>query len=65
LIPEGSSAVRGVLSWPAGSGLSRQLAENHEDWLSHGGILICVRCATEDWEKRAERVLQRSMAAAS
>jgi hypothetical protein len=58
LMPEGLSVLSGVLSWPAGSGISKQILTVHEDWLRQGGIVVCVRCTTEDWEKRAERVFE-------
>jgi hypothetical protein len=56
--------VFGVLSWPAGSDISTQETHQHADWINQGGIVLCVRCSNSEWEKRAEHVLHRSMAAA-
>jgi hypothetical protein len=53
-----------VLSWPAGSGISKQEATEHTDWIDQGGIVLCVRCSNVEWERRAQQVLQRTMAAA-
>jgi hypothetical protein len=54
----------GVLSWPAGSLISEQEVEVHREWIDQGGIVISVRCANAEWEKRAEQVLRKTMAAA-
>lgn len=63
LMRDGGDIYGGVLSWPAGSGISNQEAQVHTQWIDQGGIVIFVRCANSEWEKRAEQVLQRTMAA--
>ena len=50
-----------VLNWPAGSDISKQEAYTHADWINGGGVVLCVRCASFEWERRAERVLQRTV----
>ena len=54
----------GVLSWPAGSDISKHETRQHAEWINQGGIVLCVRCSNTEWEKRAEHVLHRSMMAA-
>jgi len=54
----------GVLSWPAGSGVPKQEAREHETWVSTGGIVLWVVCVNADWVRRAQKVFERSLAAA-
>jgi hypothetical protein len=56
--------VFGVLSWPAGSDIPTHEARQHADWINQGGIVLSVRCSNSEWERRAEHVLYKSMAAA-
>jgi hypothetical protein len=62
-MPDYGASVVGVLSWPAGAGVSKQAVLQHQDWVSGGGIVISVQCASAEWERRAEHVLQRDAAA--
>jgi hypothetical protein len=64
LMQDGGSNFGGVLGWPAGSSISKQLALEHAEGIKQGGVVLCVRCANADWERRAEHVLHRSLAAA-
>jgi hypothetical protein len=64
LMMDGGGNFGGVLGWPAGSNIPKQEIRKHMEWINHGGIVLCVWCSNPDWEKRAEHVLQRSMAAA-
>jgi hypothetical protein len=64
LMPDGGDIFGGVLSWPAGSDIAKKDEPCHADWINQGGIVLCVRCANPEWEKRAQHVMQRSMAAA-
>jgi hypothetical protein len=64
LMPQGGDGPVGVLSWPAGFGAAKQAVLPHRDWMDHGGFVICVQCASADWEVRAKHVLQRGVAVA-
>ena len=64
LMRDGGDIFGGVLSWPAGSDVPKQEIRKHMEWINQGGIVLCVWCANSEWEKRAEHVLQRNMAAA-
>jgi hypothetical protein len=64
LMRDGGNPFGSVLNWPAGSDISKQEAQTHADWISHGGVVLCVRCANFEWERRAERVLQRTVVTA-
>jgi hypothetical protein len=64
LMRDGGDVFGGVLSWPAGSEISKQETREHTEWINQGGIVLCVRCSNADWEKRAEHVLQRTAAVA-
>lgn len=62
-MPDYGASVAGVLSWPAGAGVSKQAVMQHQEWVSRGGVVISVQCASAEWEKRAEHVLHCSVAA--
>jgi len=64
LMRDGGDIFGGVLSWPTGSDISKTVEPYQADWINQGGIVLCVRCSTAEWEKRAEHVLQRSMVTA-
>lgn len=64
LMKDSRDVFGGVLSWPAGSDITKLETRQHKDWLDQGGIVLCVRCSNSEWEKRAEHVLYRSMAVA-
>ena len=64
LMRDGGDIFGGVLGWPAGLRISAREAAEHEEWVNRGGIVLFVRCANADWERRAEQVLQKSFAAA-
>jgi hypothetical protein len=53
-----------VLSWPAGPVVPNQEAREHETWVGGGGIVLCVVCINADWVRRAQKVFERSLAAA-
>jgi hypothetical protein len=61
----GQGVSSGILNWVSGPGVPKSEVRQHEEYIQNGGVVLCVHCDNADWEKRAERVFQRSAAAAA